>query len=86
MRITVNSPRTISHADVTNYVAGFPRGIESSERVLNFKIGFQDFEKVLNLAKMCIKYRKSAEIPNSAICFFKYLFFFADVFSVVFRK
>jgi len=32
---------------------GFPRGIE---KVLNFKIGFQDLEKVLNLAKMYIRY------------------------------
>jgi len=35
---------------------GFSRGIESIEKGLNFKIGFQDSEKVLNLAKMCIKY------------------------------
>jgi len=34
----------------------FPRGVESIEKVLNFKIGFQDFEKVLNLAKMYIRY------------------------------
>jgi len=44
--------------------AGFPRGIESIEEVLNFKIGFHDLEKVLNLAKMYIKYRKSMEILN----------------------
>ena len=31
---------------------GFPRGIESIEKVLNFKIGFQDLEKVLNLAQL----------------------------------
>ena len=31
--------------------AGFPRGIESIEKVFNFKIHFQDLEKVLNLAK-----------------------------------
>jgi len=36
--------------------AGFPRGIESNEKVLNFKIGFQDLEKVLNFAKMYIRY------------------------------
>jgi len=30
---------------------------------LNFKFGFQDLEKVLNLAKiMCIRYWKSMEI------------------------
>jgi len=40
---------------------GFPCCIE---KVLNFKIGFQDFEKVLNLAKMSLRYRKSIEIPN----------------------
>jgi len=34
-------------------LAGFPRGIE---KVLNCEIGFQDLEKVLNLAKMHIKY------------------------------
>jgi len=34
--------------------AGFPRNIESIEKVLNFKIGFQDLEKVLKLAKICI--------------------------------
>jgi len=32
---------------------GFPCGID---KVLNFKIGFQDLEKVLKLAKICIKY------------------------------
>jgi len=42
------------------YWTGFPRGIE----VLNFKIGFQDFEKVWNLAKMYIRYGKTMEIPN----------------------
>jgi len=35
--------------------SGFPRGMESIEKVLNFKIGFQDL-KVLNLAKMYIWY------------------------------
>jgi len=34
-------------------VPGFPRGIK---KVLNFKIGFQDLEKVLNFAKMYIRY------------------------------
>jgi len=42
--------------------AGFPRVIE---KVLNFKIGFQDLEKVLNFAKMCIRYLKSMEIFNN---------------------
>ena len=36
--------------------SGFPHGIESIEKVLNFKIGFQDLEKVLNFAKMYIRY------------------------------
>jgi len=35
---------------------GFPRGIKSIEKVLNCEIGFQDLEKVLNLAKMYVKY------------------------------
>jgi len=35
---------------------GFPCGIESIENVLNCESGFQDLEKVLNLAKMYIKY------------------------------
>jgi len=35
---------------------GFPRGIASIEKVFNFKIGFQDLEKVLNFAKMYILY------------------------------
>jgi len=42
-------------------VAGLPCSIE---KVLNFKIGFQDLEKVLNLAKMYIKYWTSLEILN----------------------
>jgi len=37
-------------------LTGFPSGIESSEIVLNFKIGFQNLEKVLNFAKMYIRY------------------------------
>jgi len=37
-------------------LTGFPRGIESIKKVLNFKIGFQDIEKVSNLAKMYIRY------------------------------
>jgi len=44
--------------------AGFPRGIESNEKVLNFKIGFQDLEKVLNFAKMYIRYWKSMDLLN----------------------
>jgi len=35
---------------------GFPRGTESSEKILNLKTGFQDLGKVLKLAKICIKY------------------------------
>jgi len=35
---------------------GLPRGTESIEKALNFKIGFQDLETVLNLAKVHIRY------------------------------
>jgi len=42
--------------NVENKDTRFPRSIESFEKVLNFKIGFQDLEKVLNLAKMYMKY------------------------------
>ena len=38
------------------FVAGFPRGIEMIEKVLSCEIGFQDLEKVLNLAIMYTKY------------------------------
>jgi len=51
---------------------GFPRGIKSIEKVLNCEIGFQDLEKVLNLAKMCVKYWKSMDILHSPICLFKF--------------
>jgi len=36
------------------------------------KSGFEDLEKVLNLAKMHTKYCKSMEILNSTICLFKF--------------
>jgi len=49
-----------------------PQGMERIEKVLNCEIGFQDLEKVLNLAKIYIKYWKSMEIPNSGICLFKF--------------
>jgi len=32
--------------------------------VLKFKTGFQELEKVLKLAEICIEYWKSMEIPN----------------------
>jgi len=32
--------------------AGFPHNIESIKKVLNFKLGFQDHQKVLKLGKM----------------------------------
>jgi len=52
-------------SDLTIYfITGIPPGIESTEKVLNFKIGFQDLENVLILGKMYIKYRKSIEILN----------------------
>jgi len=37
-------------------LTGFPRGIESNEKILNCEIGFKDLEKVLKLATMHIKY------------------------------
>jgi len=40
-------------------------------KVLNCEIGFQDLEKVLDSAKMYIKYWKSMDILNSAIYLFK---------------
>ena len=40
------------------------QGSHAVLKVLNFKIGFQDLEKVLNLAKMSLRYWKSIEIPN----------------------
>jgi len=39
-----------------NFILGYPRGIESIEKVLNCEIGLQDLEKVLNLSKMYMKY------------------------------
>jgi len=42
------------------------------EKVLNCENSFQDLEKVLILTKMYIKYWKSMEIPNAAICLFKF--------------
>jgi len=35
---------------------GFPRGIAGIEKVLNREIGFEDLEKILNLAKVYVKY------------------------------
>jgi len=32
--------------------------------ILHFKISFQDLEKVLNFAKMLMKYRNSMKIPK----------------------
>jgi len=49
---------------LSSHCSGFPRGIESIEKVLNFKIGFQDLEKVLNFAKTYSRYWKSMEILN----------------------
>ena len=48
--------------------------------VLSREIGFLDFEKVLNLAKMYITYWKSIEILNSTVCLLK-LFFTVDASS-----
>ena len=41
---------------VNNSLQGFHAILKVIEKVLNFKIGFQDFDKVLNLAKMYIRY------------------------------
>jgi len=65
-----------------NFILGYPRGIESIEKVLNCEIGLQDLEKVLNLSKMYMKYWKSTEIPNFVLyrcwqfcrCFFGLVF------------
>jgi len=40
-------------------------------KVLICEIGFQDLEKVLNLAKMYISVEKVWKLPNSAICLLK---------------
>jgi len=45
MQKTVPHPKPLS---------GFPHGIESIVKALNCEIGFEDFQKVLNLAKMFI--------------------------------
>jgi len=50
-------------------LTGFPRDIE---KVFNREIGFQDLEKVLNLAKMFMKYRKSRRILHLTICLFNF--------------
>ena len=48
--------RVMGSGNLCTPETGFPRGIESIEKVLNFKIGFQDLEKVLSLAKMYARY------------------------------
>jgi len=45
-------------------IHGSPHAAESIGKVLNFKISFHDFEEVLNLAKMYIRYWKSMGILN----------------------
>jgi len=60
----------------------FPRGIE---KVLNSEMTFQDFEKVLSVAKMYMKYCNS----NFSQFFLQILFFatndsFANVFALCF--
>jgi len=67
------------------------QGSDEVFKVLNCEIGFQDLEKVLNLAKMYIKYWKSMEIPNSTGCLFKFCSLvandsFPNVFCNVFRE
>ena len=71
-------------------VTGFPRVIESIKKVLNCKIDLQDFENVLNLAKMYIKYWKSMEFQNFAIFILIFVLAvdesFANFFFIVFHK
>jgi len=67
-----------SYAEPTGLFSGFPGGIESIEKVLNCEIGFEDLEKVLNLAKVYIKNWKSVEIPKFSHLFIQILFFAAD--------
>ena len=45
----------LGHATI---IHGSPHAAESIGKVLNFKISFHDFEEVLNLAKMSIRYWK----------------------------
>ena len=45
-------------------LSGWMQGSHAVLKVLNFKIGFQDLEKVLTFAKMYIKYWKSMVILN----------------------
>jgi len=50
---SMDSGERICSASICNRVhAGFPRGIESIEKVLNCETGFQNLEKVWNLAKI----------------------------------
>jgi len=53
---------SVHYVFTTNLVlvilTGFPCGIGNIEKVLNCEISFQDFEKVLNLAKTQISIRK----------------------------
>jgi len=54
----------VSSADLTEYQCLLClQGSHTVWKVLNLKSGFQDLEKVLNLAKICIRYWKSLEIP-----------------------
>jgi len=55
----------ISSAELTEYQCLLClQGSHMVLKVLNLKSGFQDLEKVLNLAKMYIRYGKSLEILN----------------------
>jgi len=56
-----------------SFVVGRQQGSHAVLKVLNCEIGFPDLEKVLNWAKMFIKYGKSMKLPNSAICSFKFV-------------
>jgi len=56
--------------------SGFPHSIGSTKNVLKYEIGFQDLEKVLNLAKMHIyKVWKKYKNPKFNHLFIEILFF-----------
>jgi len=52
VNITVEVKLNFNDDRLVEGQSGFPLGIE---KILNFKTGFQDLEKVLNLAKMYIR-------------------------------
>ena len=62
---SVKNIAQISSAELTEYQCLLClQGSHMVLKVLNLKSGFQDLEKVLNLAKMYVRYWKSLEILN----------------------